>query len=1470
MKFNNIIYPAILLLALSSCQKDIVVPEPDLSGFNTSIAEIDPSVYVNDGIFASAPGTKSLVDKNTAVTINSNFIRVDEIIDADGNGTYTFKPWSEALVIEGKAATSDNSTNSLRALTLIPTQTYRIKGEKISEDKFRIDNYYHTRMIGWYPQTCTLGTNANGNKITTDISAARNSQGESIYSVKDGRTFIHFSNLGIDKDLMMTDMREGQQWHTADSNPASDSFKGSSVYREPFGYYTGNPSYSNFFTFHHYRSAIRLYAEAEQSDQNLAMWGTILNVRIINQPTACSIRLPEKVDSCASYAKGDIIWDVNSKADFSIMKDAMFSGSPDRESLNQTVEYPIELDGATSASRVYLGYALVQPNQPVDIELQTTSGIYSVTLKNTVVDKVTNDTTSCLNPGVFYNVTLSLQTTGAITEVLESRDDEVYYDLSKEETLEGEAVTTGLRYANSYIVDPKSSLVTDALSRYLTKVNADADDSHKVSKTRYDGFAFCATVIGNGEAGRISNNFVPSKTTISPYSARLIWETSMDLITNVELIHGYVRFKVKYTDSGNTTQKGNALIGVYDKDNKLLWSWHVWVTDSPSEVTVNGNKFLDRNIGATVAVPNNNDNALLSYGLYYQWGRKDPSMYPPSYNYPVKSLLTSTYYDHASEEKKSFDVRQYSQPTLEDAIAYPQFLILPTGRTGGNYAYNWSYDNYTDLWGYSSADQSVTKTIYDPCPYGYRVPGNELKAAVDVMYQNNATKNGYGWSYNQFFLPYTGFKGEDRNSNSVVCSWLDVGKRGDYQTAEVSNSDGTRFHRGRVFISKEQTWSYYIGDVQQSYGNTSAYYQADYTNRRTAAPVRCVKDENMAGTITTSINISSAGSNNKLVAGDLLTITYSANTTGNTILTTMSLNLVYSVNGVPQKKVLASTASGLGSSSTKTFRYTVGDIAELSEILESGYTFTVEAKNNIGRSSSSNAQMTRDVYTIDGINSETINTMVSKKVQVTALSGGNTLAEGIVLYTSSNPSVATVSQTGLVTAVGVGTTTITATVPTTATYTGVGSATCTVNVAEYTAPKLAFLFGGEGDASNDANDWYNGLSSEGVTVGTNITFVWYVHFDDADSNNSSKISINGGTPVEGSRSGGTITVDDLEYVRFTYTYSNNLAAGSYRASFSASSAGGDTINETKQFIVKNKTTYPVDYKYWIKATSIDDIKDKEVVIIYHYTDWQHNENRNHDRILRNTSNNTNQLEVDVTCKIFSGEHEFNPGRQFYPNYSFIARVNNGKVKFVSTTDEKYMYMGQYYTSGFQNNDQENDFNVAFNNGACTIGRSGLYLRHWGGNVQAQAEGSSFEIWYKSDYVGKTYTIQHTYNNWDRYVADQDSKNDGSTLKILSKLTNKSNHIWLVVEETAKNNFILYNTTTGRYISAAGNENINNISTSKTRSNAKPVIVDLSNSNAQVIQSGSHYWNNYGGLNVTNYTIGLWQNNDNHRFKVTEI
>lgn len=831
---------------------------------------------------------RSLIDQITTKRLDSNFLRIDEDLNTANDGLYTFTGntpstpyqtnWNKALLLESTVISSPDNTEGIhyRSISLAPEQSYKLNivEEKVDGVVYRdTTHFYHTRMVGWYPMNCTLprkeGVPATAQFDFSEFDAVRLNETVEIAGVPTEVVALQFKGLDGETDLMVSNVCEGQSWHkyNATSPHKSDIHPtdNSNIYREPFGHNLTSPTYSNYLTYRHYRSAIRITAYAEQSMQNLTMWGEIEGVVIRNQPTSCKVWLPTRLGEFGEvYHWGDY-------KNLPIVTTPMFDNDSNHPDFHDSANFPIHMEGTSMKNDAYLGYSLIEPNSDVELEIHTASGVYNTTIaaKHIVKDNKGNESVVDLfDAGYIYDIKLNFRTNGTIGAILEKEGEERYYDLSSlhefevDEDIDKNEIST-FKLANCYVVAP----------------NELKDEN---GNDIYDGYCFLATIVGNGESGIISSGaqtLYPTKERINPVSAHLLWESQLGLVSDIELKYGYVRFKLP-----DSSARGNAVIAVYDKDDKVLWSWHIWVTDHPVEqpITIGEHTItiLDRNLGATAATCNSAESALATYGLYYQWGRKDPSMGPPTYNYSPINLNTAPYYDFSSDEKTAAEVVQFAQPTLQNGVENPMYLMLPTGQPL-SYIFNWTHQRYDFLWGYNQATGMTTKTIYDPCPYGYRVPSSELGALFSM---GSGTVGTYGYTRTvdgvQFFFPYAGFKGVDVGLNSLVCAWKYVGQKGDYQSsmycndADAENNGGIShyMHRARIYISKEGSWT------ETNVGTYNGNLHIDYANRRTAAPVRCVKDEKI-GSITATLTPSMRS----LVANTQISLAYKAHSYGSAI-----------------------------------------------------------------------------------------------------------------------------------------------------------------------------------------------------------------------------------------------------------------------------------------------------------------------------------------------------------------------------------------------------------------------------------------------------------------------------------------------------------------------------------------------------------------------------------------------------------
>ena len=232
-----------------------------------------------------------------------------------------------------------------------------------------------------------------------------------------------------------------------------------------------------------------------------------------------------------------------------------------------------------------------------------------------------------------------------------------------------------------------------------------------ISSLDEDGTANCYIVSKAGyyQFKAVKGNSDETVGTIS--TAEVLWESFCtdvapqkgDLISEVYAGNGKVVFK-----TGDPIKSGNAVIAVKDASGNILWSWHIWMPEvlPNDQLYKNGaGTMMPINLGAT----NEKKQDSRSYGLLYQWGRKDPFLAPSTLYYvspPKKAASTITWPDPAECNENT--------GTIEYTIANPTTFICSTEANNYDWLYNTGSEIRTKRW-------SSSKSIYDPCPPGYRV-----------------------------------------------------------------------------------------------------------------------------------------------------------------------------------------------------------------------------------------------------------------------------------------------------------------------------------------------------------------------------------------------------------------------------------------------------------------------------------------------------------------------------------------------------------------------------------------------------------------------------------------------------------------------------------------------------------------------------------------------------------------------------
>lgn len=259
-------------------------------------------------------------------------------------------------------------------------------------------------------------------------------------------------------------------------------------------------------------------------------------------------------------------------------------------------------------------------------------------------------------------------------------------------------------------------------------------------------------------------------TKLSPSSAALLWQDAPALLSDVRLEEGRVHFTAG-------EGQGNALIAVRDADGRILWSWHIWVTDydpSSQAPKLNGLSWMTRNLGA---LSDDYDETGSAKGFVYQWGRKDPFPSGAGWN----DLNDITVYDASGTAATDLFANEQvtASNNLQNAVEHPTTFYYGT-RIGDDY-YDWLTADGTAknnrLWE-TAADGG--KTLFDPCPPGWRVPRNGSWKGVN---EANFIYDEAAFGRRHALLGYYPAAG---NRGAASGTWSFVGGQASYWTSTAT------------------------------------------------------------------------------------------------------------------------------------------------------------------------------------------------------------------------------------------------------------------------------------------------------------------------------------------------------------------------------------------------------------------------------------------------------------------------------------------------------------------------------------------------------------------------------------------------------------------------------------------------------------------------------------------------------------
>ena len=249
--------------------------------------------------------------------------------------------------------------------------------------------------------------------------------------------------------------------------------------------------------------------------------------------------------------------------------------------------------------------------------------------------------------------------------------------------------------------------------------------------------------------------------------AEVVWADAADLVHSPSITHvggeGFLDFEVKASD----IQSGNAVVAV-KKGGTTVWSWHLWFApkDALDKIKVTNHQNKDyyftkealgwkptlwrsstytsaRTVKVKVeqTVANNGTKAYTVINItqnpggvkkgattLYQFGRKDAFPGVDASKLAANSHFTANAGDNMS---------------ITNGILNPDKFYISGSNWWNNYGYYnlWSADNIVTGTYNVGNDNPVVKTVYDPCPVGFKMPANNAFTGFTTTGLNSTSQS---------------------------------------------------------------------------------------------------------------------------------------------------------------------------------------------------------------------------------------------------------------------------------------------------------------------------------------------------------------------------------------------------------------------------------------------------------------------------------------------------------------------------------------------------------------------------------------------------------------------------------------------------------------------------------------------------------------------------------------------------------
>ncbi len=335
------------------------------------------------------------------------------------------------------------------------------------------------------------------------------------------------------------------------------------------------------------------------------------------------------------------------------------------------------------------------------------------------------------------------------------------YDLSLDNGYSGNRNT-----ANCYIVSAAGTYK-------LPLVYGNAIKNGGTNTSAYQGYGFKDHLDNDITGPYIYSSYTPK-------DCILVWSDGFYMFKDVKLSAD--KQFLEFTLDREYMQQANAIVAVRDNQGRIMWSWHIWVTehnlndciglqDNTSGATnaywlmrynlgwVDGKMvyynqrdlsytFTQDVSGRTAVLNIKQEGDALDYkdvgSTYYQWGRKDPIVALRNRN----AVGSGDYRPHETVDSKYGYKYVSKQVTLGESIQNPNIFYVRAGSTQWLTPFNYRlWDTSAPTSNAGVTRNSSVKSIYDPSPYGFKIPPAR---AFGVLVNGYSASANYGGTLNGF------------------------------------------------------------------------------------------------------------------------------------------------------------------------------------------------------------------------------------------------------------------------------------------------------------------------------------------------------------------------------------------------------------------------------------------------------------------------------------------------------------------------------------------------------------------------------------------------------------------------------------------------------------------------------------------------------------------------------------------------